>query len=176
MMDRGKLICDELKRNRVEHIAWLPDSETHFMHDAMLNDPALNIIQVCAEGEAIAICAGLHMGGKRGAVLIENQGLYDSGNALKWAVDSQFPLVLMVSYLGYRFLEDGPRGKMWNNVWWSSIRDLTEPFLQAFEVSCHLVNSDEDVSRVSDAFAEAERTSRPVVLLLTSADQYVAGT
>lgn len=175
-MDRGKLICEELKNNNVEYIAWLPDSESHFIHDSMLNDSALKVIKVCAEGEAIAICAGLHLGGTRGVVLIENQGLYDSGNALKWIVDSQFPLVLMIGYLGYRNLEDSPRGKIWNNVWWSGIRDLTEPSLQTYDISYDLLDSDNDVAKISEAFAEAERTSRPVALLLTSADNYIPGT
>ena len=98
MTQRGHLICGELKRNGVEYIAWVPDSETHFMHGSMLNDPSLRVIQVCAEGEAVAVCAGMHMGGKRGVVLIENQGAFDSGKVLKWAVGFHFSLVLLMGY------------------------------------------------------------------------------
>jgi sulfopyruvate decarboxylase TPP-binding subunit len=68
MTRRGELICDELKKNGVECILWLPDSETHFMHDPIRNDPSLRVIQVCHEGEAIAIAAGMYMGRKRGVV------------------------------------------------------------------------------------------------------------
>ncbi|MCJ7642686.1 MAG: thiamine pyrophosphate-binding protein [Desulfobacterales bacterium] len=112
MTQRGQLICDELKRNGVDYVVWVPDSETHFMHDSMLNDPSLRVVQVCAEGEAVGICAGMHMGGKRGVVLIENAGAFDSGNALKWAASLKFPLVLLIGYLGYRNLETTPGGKM----------------------------------------------------------------
>ena len=170
MTRRGELICEELKRNGVEYIAWLPDSETHFMHYPMLNDPALRVIQVCAEGEAVGICAGMHMGGKRGVVLMENQGAFDSGNVLKWAVGLRFPLVLLIGYLGYRDLEDTPEGKTRRGQ-----REVTEPFLEALGIPYELVDSDEEVSRISDAFSRAERDSKPVALLLTSADDFVPG-
>jgi phosphonopyruvate decarboxylase len=167
---RGHLICEELKRNGVEHIAWVPDSETHFMHNAMLNDPSLHIIQVCAEGEAIAICVGMQMGGKRAVTLIENQGAFDSGNVLKWAAGLRIPLVLLIGYLGYRNLQDTPRGRMRGGR-----RDVTEPFLQALDIPYQLVDSDVAVGRISEAFLRADRESRLVALLLTSADDFLPG-
>ena len=50
MTRRGRLICDELKKGGVEYIAWVPDSETHFIHDAMLGDSSLRVVQVCSAG------------------------------------------------------------------------------------------------------------------------------
>jgi sulfopyruvate decarboxylase TPP-binding subunit len=176
MSGRGKLICDQLKRCGVEYVAWLPDSETRFLHRELEADPHFRMIPVCSEGEALAICAGLHVGGKRGTVLIENNGLFDSGNALRWIVDSRLPLVLLVGYLSYRFMSESPRGRLWNDDYWPGVRDLTEPFLGAFELSHYLVDADEHVGRIAQAYEEAERSERPVVVLLTSADQYVAGT
>ena len=170
MTQRGHLICGELKRNGVEYIAWVPDSETHFMHGSMLNDPSLRVIQVCAEGEAVAICAGMHMGGKKGVVLIENQGAFDSGNVLKWAVGLHFPLVLLIGYLGYRNLKNTPVEKVKTGE-----REITEAFLEALGIPYELLNSDQDVVKISEAFSRAERDSKPVALLLTSADDFVPG-
>ena len=170
MTQRGHLICEELKRNRVEYIAWVPDSETHFLHDSMLNDPSLRVIQVCAEGEAIAICAGMYLGGKRGVVLIENQGAFDSGNVMKWAVGLHFPLVFLIGYLGYRNLGNTPAGKTKRGE-----REITEPFLEALGIPYELVNSDQDVGKISEAFSRAECDSKPVALLLTRADDFVPG-
>ena len=170
MTQRGQLICDELKKNGVDYVVWIPDSETHFMHDSMLNDPSLRIIQVCAEGEAVGICAGMHMGGKRGVVFIENNGAFDSGNALKWAVNLKFPLVLLIGYLGYRNLETTPGGKMRRGQ-----RDITEPFLEALGIPYELVDSDEKVGKITDAISRASRESKPVALLLASADDFVPG-
>jgi sulfopyruvate decarboxylase TPP-binding subunit len=170
MTQRGQLICEELKKNGVKHITWVPDSETQFMHDSMLNDPSLRVIKVCAEGEAVGICAGMHMGGERGVVLIENQGAFDSGNVLKWATGLQLPLVLLIGYLGYRNLEDTPEGKMRRGQ-----REITEPFLNALDIPYELLDSDDEVSKISEAFSRAESDSRPVAVLLTSADDFVPG-
>ena len=170
MTRRGQLVCEQLRKSGVEYIAWVPDSETHFIHDPMLNDPSLQVIQVCAEGEAIAICLGLHLGGKRGVALMENQGAFDSGNILRWAVAYQFPLVLLIGYLGYRYVETTSQGKMRRGQ-----REITEPFLRALDIPYELVNSDEEVGRISDAISRAERDLRPVAVLLTSADDFVPG-
>lgn len=156
-MDRGRALCRELKKASVHHIVWLPDSETHFMYEAVCTDPEIKVIQVCREGEAVAICAGLHLGGRRGAALIENQGMFECGNILKWAVAMKMPMLLLVGDLGFA-------------------RDYTEPFLDAFGIKHYSVNSDEDVKKVVPACEEAWRTGKPVALLLTSADGYVPGT
>src|SRR4051794_26591545 len=98
------MVLGELKRNGVEHVCWLPDSETHFLHDAFVADPDIAIVQVCAEGEALAIAAGLNVGGSGATVLIEDQGLFDAGNALKWLKTLDTPIVLLIGYLFYRTL------------------------------------------------------------------------
>ncbi len=171
MTQRGKLICEELKKSGVEYILWLPDSETHFMHDPIRNDCSLRVIQVCAEGEAVAICAGLYMGRKRGVVLIENSGAFDSGNILKWVARLQFPVVVLLGCLGYQNLEVTPEGKKTK----AGQRDITEPFLEALRIPYDLVGSDGDVGKISAAFSRAERESRPVALIVTTADGYLPG-
>jgi hypothetical protein len=46
----------------------------------------------------------------------------------------------------------------------------TEPFLNAFRISYYLVESDADAQRISVAFDEAQRTRRPVAVLV--GDEY----
>ncbi len=171
-MNRGAEICRELTKAGIRHVVWLPDSETHFLHEAMQKDREIKIVQVCREGEAIAICAGLHLGGKRAALLIENFGLFETGNVLKWAIGLNIPMLLMVGYMMYSTLKDTPQGKVRSN----GQPEYTEPFLNAFGVKYHLLTSDADIHRVGDACNEAWSTRRPVALLLSSADGYVPGT
>ncbi len=181
-MDRGKAICQELKKAGIHHIAWLPDTETHFMGSPMLTDSKIRVMKVCREGEAIAICAGLHLGGKRAALLVENQGILECGNILKWAVALETPMLLMVGLVDYRFyMRDTAQGKTreTESPQMKAIRDairITEPFLDVFGIKHYLVDSDEDVKKVVPACEEAWRTGKPVALLLTSADEFRAGT
>ena len=55
-------------------------------------------------------------------------------------------------------------------------RDVTEPFVKAFDLEYDLINSDEDVPKLGVLTAKAFNTKRPVVALITSADEYVPGT
>ena len=57
-------IISELKKNDVTHVVWLPDSETNFMYQLLTNEPSLDLVPVCREGETMAIAAGLWVGGK----------------------------------------------------------------------------------------------------------------
>ncbi|MEE8159400.1 MAG: hypothetical protein V3T78_08555, partial [Dehalococcoidia bacterium] len=39
-------IISELKKNSVTHVVWLPDSETNFMYEQLMEDPALELVPV----------------------------------------------------------------------------------------------------------------------------------
>jgi len=64
-------VVAELKKNNISHVVWLPDSETNFMFQLLTNEPTLDLVPVCREGETMAIAAGLWVGGKRPIVLIQ---------------------------------------------------------------------------------------------------------
>ncbi len=169
-MDRGKAICQELKREGIRYVAWLCDSETHFMHEPIQSDPEIRSIKVCHEGEALGICLGLSMGRARGAVLMSNQGMFQAGNILKSVIDTEAPLVMLVSNgLSHHKRSPVVRRRTAKN-------DFTVPFLDAFGVKHYLVDTDEDVARVGLACREANELRRPVALLLSSADFYEPGT
>lgn len=166
---RGDMICKELTAAGVRHIAWLPDSESVFMHEP-LRDSGLSITQVCREGEAVAICGGLALAGELGALLVENQGLFDSGNILKWARNTELPMVLLVSWVFYSRMRRTERGMEANGQ-----LDYTERFLDAFDVPHAIIDTDEAVVEVGRAAARAREERRPVAVLLASADHFQPG-
>jgi len=152
-----RAILDQLNKNSVTHVVWLPDSETNFMYEQMVADPTLNLVPVCREGETMAIAAGLWVGGKKPVVLIQNTGLMESGDSVRGlALDINFPLVLMIGY----------RGWTRHGVTNDSVARYTEPTLHAWGIEYYLVEEDDDVDRISVAFEEAERTQRPVACLM----------
>ena len=152
-----RAMLDQLNANGVTHVVWLPDSETNFMYAQMIADPTLHLVSVCREGESMAIAAGLWVGGKKPVVLIQNTGMFESGDSVRGlALDVDFPLVMMVGY----------RGWTRHGVTPDSAARFTEPILDAWGINYYLVETDSDAERISAAFAEADRTQRPVACLM----------
>lgn len=159
---RPEVVLEELKKNGVTHVVWLPDSETNWMYLLMKADPSLDLIPVSREGQAMAIAAGLVVGGKKPVVLIQNTGLTESGDSIRgWGLGLNTPLVLMVGYRGWT-RHGGNRP--------SDVANFTEPFLNALGIHYYLIEHEDDAPRISLAFDEAAQTRRPVAVLV--GDEY----
>ena len=151
------VVLGQLNKNNVSHVVWLPDSETSFMYNQMVADPTLSLVPVCREGETMAIAAGLWVGGKRPMVLIQNTGLFESGDSVRGlGLDINIPLVMMIGY----------RGWTRHGVTPDSAATYTEPILNAWGIRYYLIETDADIDRISLAFEEAERERRPVACLM----------
>ena len=95
-------IISELKKNQISHVVWLPDSETNFMYEQLLSDPSIDVVPVAREGETMAIAAGLWVGGKRPVALIQNTGIFESGDSIRGlGLDVSQPLVMLIGYRGW---------------------------------------------------------------------------
>ena len=73
-----KSLVDQLVKNDVTHVVWLPDSETNFLYELMTSTPSLDLVPVCRAGETMAVAAGLWVGGNKPVVLIQNTGIFES--------------------------------------------------------------------------------------------------
>ena len=154
-------VLGEIKKNGVSHIVWLPDSETNWLYVLMKAEPSLHVVAVSREGLAYSLAAGLSAGGKTPIILIQNTGLMESGDSLRgWALGLNIPVVLMVGY----------RGWTRHGITQDTAAVYTEPFLNAFRINYYLVENDADAPRISAAFEEARKTSRPVAVLV--GDEY----
>src|SRR5215472_11876604 len=149
-------VLDEMKKNGVTHVVWLPDSETNWLYLLMKAETSLRLVGVSREGHACSIAAGLSAGGAKPLILIQNTGMMESGDSLRgWLLGLSIPVVLMVGY----------RGWTRHGITQDSAATYTERFLNAFGVNYYLVESNADASRISVAFEEAKKTKRPVALL-----------
>ena len=43
-------VVEELKKNSISHVVWLPDSETNFMYQLLTNEPSIDLVPVCTSG------------------------------------------------------------------------------------------------------------------------------
>ena len=127
------------------------------MYELMTREEELKIVPVCREGESMAIAAGVWVGGQKPVVLIQNTGMFEAGDSIRGlGIDLEFPLVMMIGY----------RGWTRHGITKDSAARFTEPILHAYGINYYLIESNDDVGRISDAFEEAERTRKPVACLL----------
>ena len=95
-------VMQQMKRNGVTDIVWLPDSETNWLFLLMQADPDLRLVGVTREGHAASIAAGLYAGGRKPMILIQNTGMMESGDSIRgWLLGLNVPVVLMVGYRGW---------------------------------------------------------------------------
>src|SRR5262245_30383411 len=101
MLD-GPSVAATLAACGVTHVVWIPDSELGTWEPALLAQPDLQLIRVCREGEAVAVAAGLYLGGKRPVVLMQCTGFFEAGDAFRNFVhDLKLPLFFVVGVRGY---------------------------------------------------------------------------
>jgi sulfopyruvate decarboxylase subunit alpha len=142
-------VLREMKKQGVTHVL------------LMKAEPTLTLVTVPREGLAASIAAGLHAGGAKPLILIQNTGLMESGDSIRgWLLGLDIPVVLMV----------GLRGWTRHGVTTDTAATFTEPFLNAFRINYYLIESDADASRIGVAFEEAQKTKRPVAVLV--GDEY----
>ena len=150
-------VVAELKKNDISHVVWLPDSETNFMYQLLTNEPTLDLVPVCREGETMAIAAGLWVGGKRPIVLIQNTGIFEAGDSIRGlGLDVNQPLVMLVGY----------RGWSRHGLPKDSAARFIEHILHAWCLSYSLIETDDDADRISLAIEEADKTQKPVAVLV----------
>ena len=150
-------VVAELKKNNISHVVWLPDSETNFMYQLLTNEPSLDLVPVCREGETMAIAAGLWVGGKRPIVLIQNTGIFEAGDSIRGlGLDVNQPLVMLVGY----------RGWSRHGLTRDSAARFIEHILHAWGINYYLIETDDDADRISLAIEEADKTQKPVAVLV----------
>src|SRR5207302_11091816 len=112
------------------------------------------------EDEAVAIAMGLHVGGKRAYLSMQNQGVFACANALlSVGVNSRTPVPILAGQWGR---EPDNLGHDPSESARLVVR-RTEPLLDALEIPHLRVESPDDVGNVRRAFELAHERERPCV-------------
>lgn len=155
-MFSGSEIAATLARLEVTDVVWLPDSVLGLWEHALVESPSLNLVRVCREGEAWAVAAGLHLGGRRPVVVIQNTGMFESGDSLRNALfDLRLPLYAIVGYRSY-LLEHSP----------DTARRFTEPIVQAWGLDHALIEREGQTERLAQHYRACRDSGRPGIALV----------
>jgi sulfopyruvate decarboxylase subunit alpha len=155
----GPGVVGALKGCGVTHAVWIPDSELGRWEEALGGDPELKLIRVCREGEALAVAAGLWLGGKRPVVLIQCTGLFEAGDSLRNFVhDLKLPLFLVVGVRSYYAHRKGQSA--------DTCPLFTEPVLRAWNIPYVLLDDRHGPDDLAAAYRKARDERRAGAVLL----------
>ncbi len=158
-MNDGPAVVAALTACGVTHVIWVPDSELGQWETALAAAPNLQLIRVCREGEAFAVAAGLHLGGKQPIVLIQCTGLFEAGDALRNLVhDLKLPLVFVVGVRSWRAHQQGRSA--------DTCPVFTEPILQAWRIPYTFVEPAHVAEQLATAYQQARRDRQARAVLL----------
>lgn len=158
MLD-GPTVAAAFKRCGITHVVWIPDSEIGTWEDALAGDSGLQLVRVCREGEAIAVAAGLHLGGKRPIILIQCTGLFEAGDALRNFVhDLKLPLFFVIGVRSYYAHQRKATG--------DNCPIFTEPILRAWEIPYLLLDRDNTADDLAALYHQAQSENRAGAALL----------
>src|SRR5437868_15436080 len=148
MLD-GPSVVAALRDCGITHVVWIPDSEIGSWEPALKASPDMPLIRVCREGEAIAVAAGLLLGGKRPIVLIQCTGLFEAGDDLRNVVhDLKLPLFLVVGLRGYYAHQKGST--------FDTCPVFAEPILQTWKVPYVLFDKQKSAADLAAAYGQAQ--------------------
>lgn len=140
----------------ITHVVWLPDSAVGPWEAALQHSPRLKLVRVCREGEAWAVASGLYLGGCRPLVVIQNTGLFESGDAMRNALfDLQLPLYAIIGYRS-RLIENSTDTAM----------HFTEPILQAWGLDYITLADGRLSEQLPQHYRACQEAARPGIALL----------
>lgn len=140
----------------ITHVVWLPDSALGPWETALEEASSLRLIRVTREGEAWAMAAGLYLGGRQPLVIIQNTGLFESGDAMRNVLfDLGLPLWAVVGYRSA--LVSGST---------DSARRFTEPVLKAWGLDYLLIEKPADFAGLPAHFETCRQADRAAVALV----------
>jgi sulfopyruvate decarboxylase TPP-binding subunit len=156
----AEAILQELLALGVTHVINVPDTHQRTLLAALSRQSQMRVLTACTEDEAIAINAGLWIGGQRPVLSIQQVGLLAALNNVKGiSMDARIPTCMLVGYFGRdvtRTARDNPgRGVK-----------LIEPTLDAWGVAYFPIESPEDLPAIAKAYRHSQEQLGPAVVLI----------
>ena len=95
-------VCEGTHAAGVRDVVYVPDNPLSFILDEFdRRYPSVRLVLATREEEAFGIAAGLYLGGRRPAVMLQSSGLGNSLNALTTlVVPYRIPMLMVVSMRG----------------------------------------------------------------------------
>lgn len=121
----GDVVVAAVQAAGFTQVVWLPDSHLGTWERAFAGEQTPRLIRVTREGEAVALAAGLMLGGAAPLVAVQCTGLFEAGDAVRNVVhDLHLPLKLLVGVRSWNLHRSGKTG--------DNCPTFTEPVVRAW--------------------------------------------
>ncbi len=161
-MPTGQAVLQKMLQHSVTHVTTVPDWVQIGLHQEVLADDRIRLLSFCTENEAITAAVGLHIGGKKPVVVLQNQGLYAGLNALRAiGLDAGMPMVLFIGQFG-REIEDYTPDPAHSK---RRVVRILEPILDAIEIPHWRIEDFDDLHVIDAAFEAASECSSPAAVI-----------
>ena len=156
----AQTLLDVLLGSGVTDVVAVPDTHQRSLISLIQESDGIRFVQTTTEDEAVAVSAGLIVGGRKPILQIQHAGLYACVNNIRGvALDGEFPLVFLIGLLG-RDVSKAPSENF------GSMVRLAQPLLDSLSIPHHLLDGSNDVGLIEQAFDEATQRGGPVALLV----------
>jgi sulfopyruvate decarboxylase TPP-binding subunit len=144
----------------ITHVVNVPDTHQRTVLAELARPSHIRLITACTEDEAIAINAGLWIGGQRPMLSIQQVGLLAAMNNVKGiAMDAHIPTCMLVGYFG----RDITRTARQNAA---RAIHLIEPTLDTWGVAYFPLETPDDLPAIGRAYRHSLEHLGPSVILV----------
>lgn len=156
----AEAILQQLQALQISHVINVPDTHQRTLLAALARQSTIRLLTACTEDEALAINAGLYVGGARPILSIQNTGLLAAMNNVKGiALDANIPTCMLVGYFG----RDVTRPPHENA---SRAIHLLAPTLDAWGIRYYPLETPDDLPVIAEAYQYSLDHLGPAVVLV----------
>jgi sulfopyruvate decarboxylase subunit alpha len=146
----------------ITHVLTVPDTHQRSLIASLAADPALTMLTLSTEDEAIGVHTGLWIGGVESLVLIQNVGFFASMNGVRGVcIDMRVPTLLLVG----QYARDVRVPVEENDA--SGVR-LIEPLMRSLDIPYYIIDGPGDVHVLRTAYDRCRAERGPVVVLVSA--------
>ncbi len=156
----AEAIVQQILALGVTHVVNVPDTHQRSVLAVLAREPRIRLLTACTEDEAIAINAGLWIGGQRPFLSIQHVGLLAALNNVKGiAMDGQIPTCMLVGYFG-RDVTRAARDNAARAI------HLIEPTLDTWGIPYFPIEGPDDLEAIGRAYRHSLEHLGPSVILV----------
>src|ERR1700682_112303 len=156
----AEAIVQELLALGITHVVMVPDTHQRSVLAALARQSQIRLLTACTEDEAIAINAGLWIGGQRPILSIQQVGLLAAMNNVKGiSMDARIPTCMLVGYFG----RDVSKSARQNAA---RAMHLIEPTLDTWGIAYFPIEGPDDLGAIANAYRHSLEHLGPSVILI----------